>query len=353
MTDDGLVDSPQIRWDIGTAYDFFISLIVLQSPETYGLRPSWAAGVRSRLPADERKFLEETREFNHVPMNWIHRLPAPKDAATALWVMRQTPPEKRLFETNNMHECEGVREILLDVATRRSYNQEDVEALKETIRKCDKSAKVKLVNRMLDWYSRPDEYGELYLRSLQSYYQNFFAEEEKRVAPFLKAGLEQAQEMAQKMSVMELVKTLSQGVQFKEALNYPELVLTPSFWCTPFLIWDYEPEKQMLLVFGCRPADISLIPGEEVPDSVLRVLKALADPSRLQIMRYLAEENLNSAQLAQRLRLRAPTVIHHLEILRSAGLVYIDIDEGNKRYTARKEAIHATFDNLEAYLENQ
>ncbi|NMC12316.1 MAG: winged helix-turn-helix transcriptional regulator [Chloroflexi bacterium] len=351
MMSSSVLGSPRINWDIGTAYDFFISLTVLQSPETYGLRPSWAAGVRSRLPAEERKFLEETREFNYVSQNWIHNLPPPKDAATALWVMRQTPPEKRIFETAEHHECDGMREILLNVAAHRTYNQKDVEALREIIRKCEKSVKYKMVTKMLDWYSKPDEYGELYLRSIQSYYQNFFAEEETRIEPFLKSGLEQAQEMAKKMSAADLVKTLSQGVYFKEALDYPELVLVPSFWSTPLIIWAYEPQKHMVMVFGCRPADMSLIPGDEAPDNTVRVLKALADPTRLQIMRYLAKEDLTPSQLAQRLRLRAPTVIHHLDMLRAAGLVNIDLEEGNKRYTARMEAINATINTLDNYLD--
>src|SRR5690606_25511350 len=48
----------RIKWDIGTAYDFFISLWVLHEPEHLGLRGSWAAGVRSRLPAPERELLQ-------------------------------------------------------------------------------------------------------------------------------------------------------------------------------------------------------------------------------------------------------------------------------------------------------
>ena len=48
----------RIEWDIGTAYDFFISLWVLHEPEHLGLRGSWAAGVRSRLPGPERELLQ-------------------------------------------------------------------------------------------------------------------------------------------------------------------------------------------------------------------------------------------------------------------------------------------------------
>ncbi|MBN1535600.1 MAG: winged helix-turn-helix transcriptional regulator [Anaerolineales bacterium] len=345
--------TPLINWDLGTAYDFFISLNVLQNPETYGLRPSWAAGVRSRLPVEERKFLEETREFNYVSQNWVYSLPEPKDAATAIWSLRQIPPEKRIFEISEHHECEGLAEALLDVSKRRVYNQKDVDRVRDIIRKCEKSVKYKLVTKMLEWYSKPDEYGELFLSSIQSFYQNFYAEEEKRISPILKNNLKQSKELAGQVDVVELLKTLSQGVDFKEALEFPELVLVPSFWSTPLIMWAYKPEKYMVFVYGARPADMSLIPGEEAPDNTLHVLKALADPTRLQIMRYLSEENLTPAQLAKKLRLRAPTVIHHLDTLRIAGLVEITLDGSSKCYAARQEAINTTFLSLEKYLGKQ
>lgn len=34
----------KIHWDIGTAYDLFISLRILHEPERYSVRASWAAG---------------------------------------------------------------------------------------------------------------------------------------------------------------------------------------------------------------------------------------------------------------------------------------------------------------------
>ncbi len=63
--------SVALTWDMGSAYDLFLSLLVLHNPDTYGLRPSWAAGVRSRLPAAERKLLEEISPFIWVPIHWI------------------------------------------------------------------------------------------------------------------------------------------------------------------------------------------------------------------------------------------------------------------------------------------
>ena len=49
--------TPQLTWEIGTVYDLFTSLNVIHDPARYGLRGSWAAGVRSRLPVEQREFL--------------------------------------------------------------------------------------------------------------------------------------------------------------------------------------------------------------------------------------------------------------------------------------------------------
>src|SRR5512135_452092 len=88
---------PTIRWDEGTAYDFFVSLYVLHRPEKFGLRPSWAAGVRSRLPAPQRDFLEKVQSFLPVPLSWLYLLPAEaKNVAGALHTLVQIPAAERL-----------------------------------------------------------------------------------------------------------------------------------------------------------------------------------------------------------------------------------------------------------------
>ena len=71
--------SVEIQWDFGTAYELFISLQVLHEPDSFGIRPSYAAGVRSRIPAVERKLLEDVYPIIGVPLKWLHSLPAPKE----------------------------------------------------------------------------------------------------------------------------------------------------------------------------------------------------------------------------------------------------------------------------------
>jgi DNA-binding transcriptional ArsR family regulator len=344
---------PKLLWDIGTAYDLFFSLHVLHHPEEYGLRGSWAAGVRSRVPGEERKILEEAELILHVPVAWIHSLPSPKDGATVLWTLGQLPPAERLpaMLLNPEVSWEG-EEILLGVAKKGSWNEVDYEAYKSSFKeKAEKKPKIKVLRATLDWWSRTEEFGERFLRALQSYQQVFFAEEEIRIRSALQDSITRAQENAKHMSVKALLEDLSQGVSSTEWQDFPEIALAPSYWITPFIIYSKVSDRRMVFMYGSRPADASLVPGEVVPDAILRALKAMADPTRMKILRYLAAEPHTPAQLSKKLRLRAPTVIHHLSALRLAGLVHLTVEpEGERRYAMRTEMVKETCDNLQAFL---
>jgi hypothetical protein len=88
----GNLHAPRLSWDIGTAYDLFVSLAVLHEPDRFGLRGSWAAGVRSRFPPDERKLLEEMHGIIWVPMNGSPACPSDHRHLG----VAQIPPGERL-----------------------------------------------------------------------------------------------------------------------------------------------------------------------------------------------------------------------------------------------------------------
>lgn len=356
--------SPEIGWDFGTAYELFISLHVLHEPDYFGIRASWAAGVRSRIPAVERKLLEDVYPLTGVPLAWIHNLPAPKDAISALWTLKQIPSSERMIKLHRLDETlthksaedtekhKQFNETLLRVASSGSWTAEDAEFIKKLWGNKGMSLKKGALERALAWWSRAEELGEGFLSALQAYYQVFFEEEEKRLEPVLKAGLERAQELASRMSVEELFVELSQGVQLDDEFRAKKLIIGPAFWTTPLIFFERLDADTMLLLFGARPAEMSAIPGESLPDGLVRSLKALADPTRLKILFYLSHESLTPSELAKRLHLRAPTVTHHLNELRLASLVELTFKHEEKRYAARMQAIESTFGNLISFLKS-
>ena len=356
--------SPTVTWDFGTAYELFVSLHVLHEPDYFGIRPSYAAGVRSRIPAAERKLLEEVFPILGAPLKWLHSLPAPKDAVSALWALKQIPAAERMFKLqrlndpylgDNPEELEKhkyFRESLYRVAADGKWKSEDVEFFQKLLGKKHGNLKKETVERSLDWWSRPKELGEGYLSAMQSYYQAFFEEEERRIEPVLKAGLKKAQALATTLNIEDLFVELSQGIQLGDEFRAPKFIIAPAFWTTPLIFFEKIEKDTMLLLFGARPADMSVIPGETVPDALVRSLKALADPTRLKILYYLSNESLTPSELARKLQLRPPTVTHHLSELRLASLVELSLNEDEKRYAVRKQAMESIFGNLQTFLQN-
>jgi len=88
----------KIQWDLGTAYDLFVSLRALHDPDAFGVRASWAAGVRSRLPADHRQTLDLAIKQISPPLFFVHTLPAPRNAASVIDALKKMPPS-RVLET--------------------------------------------------------------------------------------------------------------------------------------------------------------------------------------------------------------------------------------------------------------
>ncbi|MFN0118528.1 MAG: ArsR/SmtB family transcription factor [Elusimicrobiota bacterium] len=52
-----------------------------------------------------------------------------------------------------------------------------------------------------------------------------------------------------------------------------------------------------------------------------KVLKAVAEPNRLRILRYLIGQKKNVSEMAEDLKISQPTVSHHLALLRHSKLV--------------------------------
>jgi DNA-binding transcriptional ArsR family regulator len=344
---------PALLWDAGTAYELFISLGVLHNPEHHGLRASWAAGVRSRIPPTERKFLEEVAPFISFPLFWVYRLSAPKDAMNAIWTLRQIPAKRRMLELLDVEHWDvpDVKEMVLKIAGQGSWSNRDLTRMKELFKE-KHGEDIAGLDKYLDWWARPAEFGDAMVTALQAYYLAFFSEEEKRLAPVLQEALTLAQAKAQRLSVPELITDLSQGLRF-EKIKYKQLLLIPAFYTTPLVVMDEIDENLGVFLFGARPATMSAIPGELVPDGLIRALKALADPTRLKILHFLTHETLTPSELSRRLSLRAPTVTHHLSELRLAGLVNVTLKGQEKLYSARLEAVEETFGNLQTFLKAQ
>ena len=63
------------------------------------------------------------------------------------------------------------------------------------------------------------------------------------------------------------------------------------------------------------------------------VWSAMGDPTRRKILTLLQKEDLNAGQIAMQFDMAKPSVSHHLNILKNAGLVYAQKSGQNVIYS--------------------
>jgi DNA-binding transcriptional ArsR family regulator len=341
-----------LTWHSGTSYDFFISLKLLHDANAFGLRPSWTAGVRQRLAAHHREFLEQVIPFTALPLDWISSLDGSLDAGPVLARLEAMPARDcMLLLAMPENATKEIKDLVQEIITRGTCSAREKELLTRGSLHHERHLKPAELKQLIECWTHPQETRQRMLDALLEYQAVFFQDEEKRIQPILLQGLQNARQLAGRLPLPELVEELSRGVHFAELENAHELILVPSFWLTPFVIPTTPSEGRMQMVFGCRSPRQGIAPGAESIDKLVNSLKALADPTRLCILQYLGEQPLTPTELSRRLRLRPPTVLHHLRMLRLAELVTIHISEGGeKRYSARVETTEQVFKALTDHL---
>jgi len=349
-----MTQGPRIIWDKGSAYDLFVSLFILHRPDEFGLRPSWAAGVRSRLPIALRDFLEQAQKFILVPLPFIYSLPEPKNATAVLDALKALPPEDRLpslvFGPKQDEETLAYKEFLSSLDGKQRLTASVEARIKEHYARSNRLTQGR-IRATFDAWSDRQAFGEKLCPALEAYVENFYQEEELRIIPAQARALEDAQVLASQMDPLSLLEELSAGVRMDWISGISKLILAPSFWGAPFVFFNTLDRDTGIILFGARPEGMALIPGELIPDELLNALKALAEPTRLRILRYLLEGPRTPSELARVLRLRLPTVIHHLDNLRLAGLVLVTVSpETERRYALRMEGVNKTIQYLQAFL---
>jgi ArsR family transcriptional regulator len=69
-------------------------------------------------------------------------------------------------------------------------------------------------------------------------------------------------------------------------------------------------------------------------------IRALADPTRREILRMLRERDLAAGEIAARFDMTAPTISHHLSVLKEAGLVQAEREGRSVVYSIDTTVVH-------------
>jgi DNA-binding transcriptional ArsR family regulator len=80
-------------------------------------------------------------------------------------------------------------------------------------------------------------------------------------------------------------------------------------------------------------------------------MRALADPTRREILRALRERDLSAGDIAALFPITAASVSHHLSVLRDAGLVQSERDGRNIVYSLDSTVLQQVLEDLMSFFD--
>ncbi|MGQ0849030.1 MAG: ArsR family transcriptional regulator [Actinomycetota bacterium] len=140
-------------------------------------------------------------------------------------------------------------------------------------------------------------------------------------------------------SATDLIETITNGIAYELPLGTRRLILVPSVSLRP---WTLITDRDDALIVCYPVAEENLVHDPDAPPTtLLAVYRALGDERRLRLLRRLADSPSSLAELTEYLGLAKSTVFHHIGVLRSAGLVRVQLSAGGKHstYSLRLDSI--------------
>jgi len=187
------------------------------------------------------------------------------------------------------------------------------------------------------------------LSLMQLWNEHYFSQFDPAILSNLAEEAVQRRKMITMVDPMQLVEDASGGVVIKPEPAFSKIMLIPQYHALPWNI--FHQLEGVLLHF--YPADVRPSAPGEPPKRMLRLIGALSDPSRLRILRFVAESPRSFTEIARHLGITKATVHYHLVLLRAAGLLRVETFVTKMQgdmYTLRRPALSDLSYELDVYL---
>ncbi|AIQ13168.1 ArsR/SmtB family transcription factor [Paenibacillus durus] len=188
-----------------------------------------------------------------------------------------------------------------------------------------------------------DGYGPL----LRLWHEQYFRHVESKMLPLLIEDASEKKLLQSKMDPGALIEYASGGFVIEDIPELETIVLLPTVHHRPINTYCFY-KKLMLVQY---PVDVPVENEDEPPTLLLRMTKALSDPVRLRLLRYLANEPKSLWEMQSDLGQSGDILMHHLMMLRVAGLLRLHLrEEQNERFSIRLDGASELQMFLESYI---
>lgn len=204
------------------------------------------------------------------------------------------------------------------------------------------------VQRLLE--ISPDETTDRIVTAMRMVQKDAFAEHEAAFRSILERDIEAHRSMATRLSAERLVELTTNGISIERGGYRKPILLVPTVTGRPWVIFTETPD-QLIMAYPVADEYMDADP-DAPPNWLIKTYKALGDERRLRILRRLSQGPASLHELAEELDVSKSTLHHHMMLLRTAGLVKVQI--GNeKEYELREDVVPETAAVLQAYIQTQ
>lgn len=335
------------KLELSPVYDLLLSLYAISSTASDS-KPGWARSVKRKLQPSSRKTLRyffETEE--HLGLNALAlaiRLPPPRTVEDFLHLLETLDSED--FVHTLLARLDPAMPLLPSLLHHLSEKRKLTEEERKALKELQGRYSVETLSRLETFHQHREELHKDFIVLLSEYWAGFFSHEFERILPELEESAKRLQEIASLSSMTEILSQIAGGLILPADLSGKQFTFAPSFYSTPF-VFNQSSQKEFLLIF---PARSPRNQDEAAKGEVIRALRAIADPTRLEIVRLLAQREMYALELARLLSLAHPTVLHHMATLRVAGFVQTELRGGNSYYRLKSEKANEVFQQLNLLL---
>ncbi len=368
--------SPLVEFVVTPRFEAFYALYALSSSAPSPI-DRWKERALLRLPRD---FERVAKRVAPLPLFWplladvLQRTPGEMTFDDILASVREMPAEelKANILSGIFHDPATVQSILTRKKSLKQVLTSDELPGGELLAHfglrpyAPDSHAVNAMDRLL---SKPASFRDELALVLQRFWQTGFKRDWSALEPLLRSESFQMKDQHENSSLAELTRELSLPVAVDEeagelqaktgpAIKYARvdrLYIIPSGFNTRRWWAKYEtrPERISLYFPITRPA---ASPNRIVEDEWLAqesprrsphavnpesVFRALGDTTRYAIASVLARTPTTSAELARSLKVSKPTITHHVQALRAAGLIEEEPSGGSTRLSLKRETVAA------------
>lgn len=329
--------TPEIKVFYSPVIELVCAVHLLTDPAHHQYEIKWAEEMISMLGTEELEALENIRHYPNGGIEFLNYVLESKELLSI---------ENFIYYINNSDKADFFYYLLNE-----SIDKERIKkAFNNKNERYKIQEKIKWIveeDMLMNFFDNPEEIKNEAVAILKAVYQKGFLDRLDQGADRLGEGVSYVNDFIGKDTIEVVLEKIT-GKPKRVFSGYREYYIIPSYFVSPRLIRIYSDDK-LYVVFDCR---VTRDKKEALLDELSSLLKVIDDKSRMEILRILVNGKSYGKALSDIIGISTPTISHHLEVLKQAGLVKEEKLRNIKYFYADKDRLKKIIDDINKYFFN-